>query len=78
MKTLISITFQDLINNLDAWYIQDLTEMKFSIDYADFNFEFEYELYKRLDYLNKTKNLGLHLGLLGDNIDYTDIYYKLN
>jgi len=30
-----------------------------------------------LDYQNKRKDLNLHLGLLGDNIDYTNIYYSL-
>jgi CRISPR/Cas system-associated endonuclease Cas3-HD len=74
MKTTKLITIDDLKANFDTFMIDEMTRLKYSCDdIKDFN----HNLWKMLDYQNKRKDLGLHLGLLGDNIDYTNIYYSL-
>jgi len=76
MKTKL-ITFDDLKLRLDAFDIQEITNLKYhSVNRQDFN----YQLFCLLEIINKyypVCNNPLNLGLFGNNIDYDNIYYSL-
>jgi len=68
------ITSNTLKAKLDQFYIDEIIRLKYSTEYSDW----KYDLYTMIDALNKRKELGLNTGLVGDNIDYMEIYYNID
>ena len=67
------ITINTIKPHLTEFDIDELTSIKYRQNQT--NKEFNFALFVYLDYLNKHNNLNLDLGLMGDNIDYLNIYY---
>lgn len=68
------ITSNTLKAKLDQFYIDEIIRLEYSTEYSDW----KYDLYTMIDALNKRKELGLNTGLVGDNIDYMEIYYNID